>query len=198
MTAAVRPDRRDEILGHAAEVFAVKGYSSATVRDIAEAAGILSGSLYHHFSSKDQMLEEILQEYLDVIVSQYRSALDIADPEACLGAFFDVAFTHIVRYSNGNIILQNNWSFLRHTARFDFVADALATVRELWGDVLQRGVDTGHFAADLDLEMALGTMLGSISAAVRYPEPLTESEALERSARMFRFFLNGLGQQRTD
>lgn len=192
MTVTVRTDRRDEILGHAAKVFAAKGYATATVRDIAEAAGILSGSLYHHFSSKDQMLEEILREYVDVIVAQYRSALDEPDPEGCLAAFFDVAFTHIVRYSDGNIVLQNNWSFLRNTDRYDFVAEALATVRELWSTVLQRGIDSGHFDPELDRDMALGTMLGSISAAVRYPEPLTEAEALDRSARMYRFFLNAL------
>lgn len=44
--------RRTEILKIAADVLAKKGCASATVRDIAKASGILSGSLYHHFKSK--------------------------------------------------------------------------------------------------------------------------------------------------
>src|SRR5262249_57938903 len=46
-------ERREEILAIAAKIFADKGYASTTVREIADAAGILSGSLYHHFDSKE-------------------------------------------------------------------------------------------------------------------------------------------------
>ena len=57
--------RREEILAIAAELFAEQGVSNTTVRDIAKKAGILSGSLYHHFTSKDEMLDEIIQASLD-------------------------------------------------------------------------------------------------------------------------------------
>ncbi|MGC2799024.1 MAG: helix-turn-helix domain-containing protein, partial [Mycobacterium sp.] len=43
--------RRDELLELAATMFAERGLRATTVRDIADSAGILSGSLYHHFSS---------------------------------------------------------------------------------------------------------------------------------------------------
>src|SRR2546422_7442849 len=45
-------------LAVAAEVFASRGYSSTTVREVAEAAGILGGSLYNHFDSKEAMRSE--------------------------------------------------------------------------------------------------------------------------------------------
>ena len=51
--------RRDEILAIAALQFAERGVASTTVRDIGAAAGILSGSLYHHFESKEQILGEV-------------------------------------------------------------------------------------------------------------------------------------------
>ena len=44
--------RREELLAIAASLFAERGFKNTTVRDIADAAGILSGSLYHHFDSK--------------------------------------------------------------------------------------------------------------------------------------------------
>ena len=46
-------------------MFAERGLRATTVRDIADSAGILSGSLYHHFKSKEQMVEEVLRGFLD-------------------------------------------------------------------------------------------------------------------------------------
>ena len=56
-------DRRGELLAIAAGLFAEKGFKNTTVRDIADAAGILSGSLYHHFDSKESMVDEILRSF---------------------------------------------------------------------------------------------------------------------------------------
>ena len=44
-------------------MFAERGLRATTVRDIADSAGILSGSLYHHFSSKEEMVDEVLREF---------------------------------------------------------------------------------------------------------------------------------------
>ena len=41
-------------------MFAERGLRATTVRDIADSAGILSGSLYHHFSSKEEMVDDDL------------------------------------------------------------------------------------------------------------------------------------------
>ena len=58
-------ERRDEILAIAAQLFAERGFAATTVREIADAAGILSGSLYHHFDSKESMVDELVHEMLD-------------------------------------------------------------------------------------------------------------------------------------
>ena len=67
--------RREEILAIATRIFADKGYAGTTVREIADAAGILSGSLYHHFPSKESMLHEIMHGFLDGTIEQYRATL---------------------------------------------------------------------------------------------------------------------------
>src|SRR6266487_949837 len=55
-----RSERRAHLVALAGELFAQKGYRATTVREIADAAGILSGSLYHHFDSKESIGDEIL------------------------------------------------------------------------------------------------------------------------------------------
>jgi AcrR family transcriptional regulator len=53
---------RNRILSAAARLFSQKGYRGTTTRAISEVVGILSGSLFHYFASKDQMLFEIMRE----------------------------------------------------------------------------------------------------------------------------------------
>ena len=68
--------RRDELLELAAAMFAERGLRATTVRDIADGAGILSGSLYHHFSSKEEMVDELLRGFLDWLFARYREIVD--------------------------------------------------------------------------------------------------------------------------
>lgn len=60
--SAKERDRRSEILDTAAELFGASGFS-ASVNDIAEACGILPGSLYHHFDSKEAIVVELVKRY---------------------------------------------------------------------------------------------------------------------------------------
>ncbi|MFB9484983.1 TetR/AcrR family transcriptional regulator, partial [Streptomyces filamentosus] len=69
------PARRRELLDTAAEVFAAQGYDATTVRRIADAAGLLAGSLYYHFDSKESMLDEILRAFLDELRGRYDAVL---------------------------------------------------------------------------------------------------------------------------
>lgn len=69
---SAKTGRRAELLHLAADLFASRGVRATTVRDIADAAGILSGSLYHHFDSKESMVDEILRGFLDDLFDRYR------------------------------------------------------------------------------------------------------------------------------
>ena len=64
-------DRHQQILAVAAALFARKGVAAATVREIADEVGILSGSLYHHFDSKEAMVDQILAPYLKDLREAY-------------------------------------------------------------------------------------------------------------------------------
>ncbi|MER6015950.1 TetR/AcrR family transcriptional regulator [Streptomyces bluensis] len=57
---AKTPARRAEIVRAARDSFAEKGYTKASLRDIAERAGITHAGLLHHFRNKDELLAEVL------------------------------------------------------------------------------------------------------------------------------------------
>jgi AcrR family transcriptional regulator len=71
-SGGVRLRRRDEILRTAAELFATKGYTKTSMRDVAAASGILAGSLYHHFESKEAIAVELIENYHADLVDAVR------------------------------------------------------------------------------------------------------------------------------
>jgi AcrR family transcriptional regulator len=87
--------RRTEILDTAAELFASSGFRTS-LKEIADACGILPGSLYHHFESKEAIIVELVERYqaeLDVIAAQALDELrrDTSTPDFDRIAAFAVA-----------------------------------------------------------------------------------------------------------
>src|SRR5689334_24003451 len=103
--SASEPSRREELLAIAARLFAEKGLRATTVRDIADAAGILSGSLYHHFDSKEAMVDEILRGFLDPLFARYREIVAGGQsPRATLQALVEASFRRTNKRDEGNRI----------------------------------------------------------------------------------------------
>jgi AcrR family transcriptional regulator len=92
-TARPKADsRRRQIAGHAAELFDAAGSTNPTMDDIAAAAGIAKPTLYHYFKSKDEILLEIHEAFIDLLIDRHsermRSAMTGTD--LLLGAMTDI------------------------------------------------------------------------------------------------------------
>ncbi len=66
---------RGKLLGRAAHLFKEKGYERTTVRDLASAVGIQSGSIFHHFRSKEDILFAVMEETILYITARMEEAL---------------------------------------------------------------------------------------------------------------------------
>jgi len=73
-------NRRGEILDAAARLFARQGFHAASMREIAAAAGMLPGSLYYHFPSKDELLLAVYEEGVHRIAERFDAATEPANP----------------------------------------------------------------------------------------------------------------------
>src|SRR3954466_9633884 len=93
---AVASERREHLVKLAAELFAKKGFQATTVREIAEEAGILSGSLYHHFDSKESIVDEILSIFFRELMTSCRIAIDEpSNPREAIDGLVRVAFASL-------------------------------------------------------------------------------------------------------
>src|SRR6476646_8431253 len=114
--------RRAELLAIAAGLFAEKGFKNTTVRDIADASGILSGSLYHHFDSKESMVDEILSSFQEELFGQYDEILaSTDDARTKLERAVLVSFDAIDRHHDEVAIFQNDAAYLLTFDRFAYL-----------------------------------------------------------------------------
>lgn len=76
-TADAKEGRR-AILDAAAWLFSTRGYASTSLRDIAQAAGMKAGSLYYHFSSKDEIVADVIELGIRSVADEVNRELEIA------------------------------------------------------------------------------------------------------------------------
>ncbi|GLY47477.1 TetR/AcrR family transcriptional regulator [Lentzea sp. NBRC 102530] len=164
--------RRAELLELAAQMFAERGYGQTTVRDIADAAGILSGSLYHHFDSKESMVDEILRTFLDELFSSYREIVEAGlGPKQTLKALVVASFESIDTRHAAVAIYQNEAKHLTGIERFAYIEDRSVEFRKLWTVLLEEGMSAGVFRADLDVDVAYRFIRDTVWVAVRWYRP---------------------------
>ncbi|MDL4813993.1 TetR/AcrR family transcriptional regulator [Actinomadura opuntiae] len=150
-TAAARAERRAELLATAAEVFASQGYAATTVRKVADAAGILGGSLYYHFDSKEAMADEILSTFLDEMWASYERVLaaGLSARDTLEGVIVE-SFRSIDRHRPAVVLYQNESKHLATSERFHYLLESQRRFEKMWLSLLDKGVEEGAFRADLD------------------------------------------------
>ncbi|GAS94657.1 TetR family transcriptional regulator [Mycolicibacterium canariasense] len=164
--------RRDELLQLAATMFAERGLKATTVRDIADSAGILSGSLYHHFKSKEQMVEEVLRDFLDWLFAKYEQIAASEDsPLERLKGLFLASFEAIEHRHAQVVIYQDEAKRLSALPQFDFVDKRNREQRKMWLDLLNQGVADGSFRPDLDVDLVYRFIRDTTWVSVRWYQP---------------------------
>ncbi|NGP04852.1 TetR/AcrR family transcriptional regulator [Rhodococcus sp. 14C212] len=169
---AAKSGRRAELLDIAAELFASRGVRATTVRDIADAAGILSGSLYHHFDSKESMVDEILRGFLDDLFGRYREIVASGpDSRATLEALITASYESIDKSHAAVAIYQDEAKRLVENERFSYISDLNTEFRDLWVGVIERGIADGTFRPDVDVELVFRFLRDTVWVAVRWYRP---------------------------
>jgi len=165
-------ERRDHLVKLAAEIFARKGFQATTVREIANEAGILSGSLYHHFDSKETIVDEVLSTFLDDVIARYRTALDGGDdPRTCLESMMRIGFATLGPHRAAVTVMQNDWNYLRQFERFNYLVKAEDEVEQMWVRQIKAGQAAGQLRADIDPKLTYRMIRDTIWVSVRWFRP---------------------------
>jgi AcrR family transcriptional regulator len=165
-------ERRAALVDIAADLFAQRGFRSTTVREIADAAGVLSGSLYHHFDSKESIIDELLSSYTEELVAQYRAIVaEGGSNREVLSNLVRAAFGSFTKHRAAITVFQNERQYLAQFPRFGYLVKTEQTVQRIYTKVLRDGREVGEFRADLDPKLTYRFVRDAIWVSVRWYRP---------------------------
>ena len=173
--------RRDEIVAIAKKLFAEQGYVSTSMRDIADATGLLPGSLYTHFKSKARLVEEIVAVfYRDLLAAQQVAVSAPGTGAERLRLLLRATYEVCEAYPDELTILHYDWKELS-------TLDEIAEVREIsvrtlvtWRKVIKDGISDGTLRPSMSPELFSRIATGAIHAMldpVRYRDQPASKKA---------------------
>ncbi len=161
---------KDQILLASAQIIRQKGFHAASMQNIAEAVHLQKASLYHHFSSKQEILLVLLDRALDLVTERVSTAIaqDVsADEKLCqaMAAYLEVMESHAALAA---VLLFEHRSLLpeyrqRHIPRRD-------RFEGLWRDLIQEGIASGVFKPT-DPAISARAMLGTMNWTMTWYRP---------------------------
>lgn len=183
--------QRADIIQAAAQIFRRKGYHAASMQDIADAVGLQKASLYHHFTSKQDILLEILDQALDLLIHDMQAIVDSdASPESKLRQAMACYIDRVTHQADLAAVLQLEHRSLeprkraRHIARRDRY-DAL------WRTLIRQGMEAGVFRR-LDETIVTFALLGIQNWMITWYRPDGRLKPEEIASLFADLMLNGL------
>lgn len=182
---------KDDILTAAAQIFSQKGFHAASMQDIAEAVNLQKASLYHHVSSKQEILLEILNRALDLLIEDIDRVVSQTLPAdeklrlamaAYLGAMLehrDLAAVLLLEHRS----LEPKYHELHMVRRDRF--------ERLWRDMIQEGKNQGLFNCS-DPALASRYILGVMNWTITWYRSDGVLSPQEIANQFADLFLNGL------
>ncbi len=185
---------RERVIAAAAGVFSERGYSGATMRNIAEAAGLRAGSIYYHYPSKELLIEAVLDMGIhNVSTSVYNAIAAIAPGSSYADRIRAAIAAHLAsilkfgayasasRHLLAQVPLEaRRKHLLRRRAYEDF-----------WLKLLESAQAAGELRGDADLRLARNFILGGLNAALDWYRP-TGKPVEELAAEFTRMIEAGL------
>lgn len=182
---------RDDILDAAAQVFRQKGFHGASMANIAEAVNLQKASLYHHVSSKQEILFELLDRALELLLERIApiAGLDLPADERLCRMIQEYLQILAENTDLASVLLFEHRSLegrqhARHVPNRD-------KFESLWRDVLAEGVRTRQFACD-DIPLTARAILGIMNWTITWYRPNGPLTIRQIGDHYSKLLLNGL------
>lgn len=166
-----RYDRRQQdVVVAAARLFAQRGYDQTSVPDLARELGLATGSLYHYFGSKEQLLIEICDQLMDPLLERARDlTTQDAPPERRLRDLVRLWVAHVVDHRDHMLVFQQQRHAIQHGAQWRSVRASRKAFEDLVADVLAEL----HSPADPPQKrrLLIAALLGMVNHTAQWYRP---------------------------
>ncbi len=182
---------REKILDAAAKIFGENGYHATSMQDIAEAVQLKKGSLYHHVSSKQEILFTLLEQALDLLIERIEEvSLQDLSPEIKLKQAMKVYLNILTENKELSSVLlleqrslnsQYQIAHIPHRDQFE----------KIWRGIISEGLTAGQFNST-DPAQATRYLLGTLNWTITWYNPDGPLTSAEIAGQYANLFLHGL------
>jgi AcrR family transcriptional regulator len=190
-TPITRFDRRlGQILDHATEVFCLKGYEGASMRDLSRATGMSLAGLYYYFESKERLLFLIQKHTFTTILERLKERLDhVADPEQRIRVFIRNHLEYFVSNQQGLKVLSHEDETLKN----GLGSEIAGIKREYYRICLGLMEDLRRKRGlDFNTRTAVMSLFGMINWIYTWYNPRVDGNAEGLAGEMGNIVLNGI------
>ncbi|WP_189129976.1 TetR/AcrR family transcriptional regulator [Wenjunlia tyrosinilytica] len=169
MNSARRQATRQKLYEAAVTLIAEQGFSSTTVDEIAERAGVAKGTVYYNFASKTELFEELLRHGVGLLTRSLREAAEAGVKTSgrhvdALDAMIRAGLDFIARYpAFTQLFVAELWRTNRawQSTLLMVRQDAVTVV----ATVLKDAVDAGELSEELDIPLTASALFGMVLVA---------------------------------
>ncbi len=189
--------RHDEIFRAASRVFISRGYHTATVREIAQEAGLSLGGLYSYIRTKEDILYLVFDKLTTTLRENMRHAIEgIEDPVEQITAALRADLKTTEQYQDEILLMYQETKSLGRASQQAVLSREADYVR-FFEDILRAGYDRGVFTGHPQLSADIIAYLCSILALRRWNLRARFSSA-EAQDGLIQFVLRALGASKED
>ncbi|OPX90185.1 MAG: HTH-type transcriptional repressor KstR2 [Pelotomaculum sp. PtaB.Bin104] len=160
-------NKRDEIIQVAGELFRRLGYAETSMKDIADRVGILKGSLYYHFSSKEELLNEVINEGINRLLVVAQQVYEKhKSPRERLKKLIEIHVLHLTTNNKNLVIASNQIDKLTPEHR-----DSYIVKRDLYEKLLRETLEEGIRADEfppVDIKLTVLSILGMCNWLIQW------------------------------
>lgn len=140
--------RREQIMDGAVHCFVKRGYAATRLLDIAQAAGISKGGVYFHYRAKEQLLRDILDNYVNLAQRAWGAVELDGPPEETLARLVRLQLEGVgERYSEAFLLMISSFSCYANSD-VDAPRQAFSLMHDAYWYVLIQGQRAGVFRSD--------------------------------------------------
>lgn len=182
---------REVILDVATELFSESGYAGTTMREIANAVGVLPGSLYAHIDGKETLLLEIVEGGIDRFLAAATATEGVEDSATRLREAVKAHLAVVGESPARTLVVFHQWRFLTGPNRAR-ILDKRRRYEEFFVTLIEEGVAAGAFSSRLDQKITVLSILGSLNWAAEWFSPDGPARPAEVGDRLADTILWGL------
>lgn len=189
--------RKTEILDQAAHLFREKGYAASTLRGIAKKCGVKGGSIYYHFSSKQEILYQIMEQVMAELIYRVNEGIKtIVDPVEKIRMAVTIHIKYHVTNLDKTYVTDSEIRSLT-VENYKRIIKQRRDYENIFQKILEEGVQVG-FMGNIDVKMtafAILQMCTGVSYWFKEEEPLAVDEIINRYFDFICWGIRGSTQQ---